>query len=387
MVLGLVFFHSARIFSFDPFYVSNDEKSLVLSAFVAWAVLWGMPLMFLLSGQTTWFSLRTRSLGQFAHERLRRLLVPFVFGLLVLVPPQVYLWLRTDPSYDEPFLHSYSRFFRVVWKLDFPWVVAPHPSTMLFQAAHLYYLYFLLAFTLLLMPVFARVREEPGLRLVRRAASLLERPRAILLLGLAVGALEAALQSENYGGWNRYAFLLYFIYGFLIAADARIARAIRRHGRAALSLALPATLVGFAMYVRAANEGVYLGHGYELPNVMWRLLKGTGSWWWVSALFALGGRLWPSGATGHSRGCSGSGRWNHALVRYANDAVLPFYVLHHPIVVGVGYWVVQWQAGVIAKFGVVSVVSLVLTLAAYEFVVKRTAFTRWLFGMKPGTPA
>jgi len=387
IVLGLVSFHTARIFSFDPFYVSNDEKSLVLSTFVAWAVLWGMPLMFLVSGQTTWFSLSSRSRGQFVRERLRRLLVPFVFGLLVLVPPQVYLWLRTDPSYDEPYLHFYSRFFRVVWQLDFPWVVAPHPSTMLFEAGHLYYLYFLLTFTLLLTPVFARARGEAGLGFVRRAAGFMECPRAVLLLGLAAGALEAALQSENYGGWNRYAFLLYFIYGFLIAADARCAHAIRRHWRAALSLALLATLLGFAMYVRAANEGVYLGYGYELPNVMWRLLKGMGSWWWVSVLLALGGRLWPSGAGNHSRGCRGSGRWRQALVRYANEAVLPLYVLHHPIVVGVGYWVVQWQVGVIVKFGVISVVSLVLTLVAYEVLVKRFAVTRWLFGMKPGIPA
>ena len=57
VVLGLVPFHAARIFSFDAFYVSNDEKSVVLSAWVAFAVLWGMPLDWSQYAATLVFSL------------------------------------------------------------------------------------------------------------------------------------------------------------------------------------------------------------------------------------------------------------------------------------------------------------------------------------------
>jgi peptidoglycan/LPS O-acetylase OafA/YrhL len=87
VVLGLVVFHSARIFSLEPFYVSNDEESLWLSAFVAWGVVWGMPLMFLIAGQTAGFSLAGRGATAFLAERFKRLMVPFLFGMLVLVPP------------------------------------------------------------------------------------------------------------------------------------------------------------------------------------------------------------------------------------------------------------------------------------------------------------
>ncbi len=47
----------------------------------------GTPLLFLISGMGARYAMRTRSAAAFARERLARLLVPFAFGLVVLVPP------------------------------------------------------------------------------------------------------------------------------------------------------------------------------------------------------------------------------------------------------------------------------------------------------------
>ncbi len=383
VVLGLVLFHTARIFSLDPFYVSNDSKSFLATAFVAWAVVWGMPLMFFLSGHNVWASLGKRKAGVFLWERCLRLMVPFVFGLIVLVPPHVYLWLRGNPSYNEPYGQFLSRFFHVVPTFDFPWFVAAHPDGGLFEAAHLYFLYFLFAFTVLVMPLLLYLRRERGRRWITRLTGFLQRPGAILLLGIPVGATEAALQSENYGGWNRYVFLLFFLYGYVIAADAGSIRAIRRQSLAALSLVLPATVLGFVVYVRAANAGVYLGQGYALENVLWRMLKGIGGWLWVIAISGLGSRLLAAIPPGwRERG--GSGRqsfWARAL-RYANEAVLPFYMLHETIIVAVGFRVVQWQASMLVKYAVISLSSLIVTLAVYELLVRRNRVGRFLFGMR-----
>lgn len=387
VVLGLVFFHSARIFSFDPFYVSNDQQSLVLSAFVALGVLWGMPLMFLISGQTTWFSLASRNAGQFVLERFQRLMIPVLFGLLVFVPPHLYCWLRADPAYQESYLKFYPRFFQVVPKFDFPWFIAAHPSSMLFEVAHLWFLYYLLAFTLLLLPLFLYLRRDAGAKWITRLASFCERPGAILVLGLPVGVIEAALQSENYGGWNRYAYLLFLVYGYLMAGDPRFARAIRRHGLLALLLVMPATALGFTLYARAANVGVYLGRGYALGNVLWRVLKGVGAWWSVVAILGLGGRWLQHRADGWQAGHPSSHRFLDRVLEYANEAVLPFYVLHETVVVVIGFSIVKWQASVWVKYWTISLVSLGVTLALYEFLVRRTAVTRFLFGMKPQRPA
>jgi hypothetical protein len=387
VVLGLVLFHTARIFSLEPFYVSNDEKSLCLTAFVAWGVVWGMPLMFLICGQTAGLSLSRRRAPEFLAERFGRLLVPFVFGLLVLVPPQIYLWLRGNPSYGESYGEFLPRFFHLVPRVDFPWFLAPHPHTMLFEVAHLYFLYFLFAFTVVALALFLYLRQEAGRRWIRRAVAFFERPGLILLLGLPLGAIEAALESENYGGWNRYVFLLLFLYGFVIAQDVRLSEAIRRHGPVAWALVIPATALGFAAYVRAAQTGVYLGHGYALEAVLWRMLKGAGAWWWVIALLSLGSTWLKAHVGGQGDRDSGGQRLLYRAVRYANEAVLPFYLLHHPAVVIIGFYVVRWEASVWVKYLTISIASLMVTFAVYEWVVRRISLMRFLFGMRPQEPA
>lgn len=63
--------------------------------------------------------------------------------------------------------------------------------------------------------------------------------------------------------------------------------------------------------------------------------------------------------------------------------MLPLYVLHQPIVVAVAYFVIGWSAPILVEYAVLVVIALVLTLAAYELLVRRTRATRFLFGMRP----
>ncbi len=383
VVLGLVLFHTARIFSLDPFYVSNGRKSLLATAFVAWAVVWGMPLMFFFSGHSVWASLGKRAVREFLRERFLRLMVPFFFGLVVLVPPHLYLWLRSDPTYNEPYGQFLLRFFHVVPTFDFPWFVAAHPDHMLFEAAHLYFLYFLFAFTVLAMPLLLQLQREGGRRWIARLTRFFRQPGALLLLGIPVGAIEAVLQSENYGGWNRYVFLLLFLYGYVIAGDDRLIYAMRKEGPTALCCVLPATALGFAVYVRAANASVYLGEGYAVENLLWRMLKGVGGWWWVVAIYGLGSRILAAMPGWRQRADSGRpGFWRRVLP-YANEAVLPFYMLHETIIVAVGFRVVQWQASILFKYVMISLASLLGTLALYELLIRRNRVGRFLFGMRP----
>ena len=51
IVLGLVLFHTAQIFTGGDFYVVNEPSSLLALLLVAFASLCGMPLMFLIAGK------------------------------------------------------------------------------------------------------------------------------------------------------------------------------------------------------------------------------------------------------------------------------------------------------------------------------------------------
>ena len=89
VVMGLFLFHSARVFDTTEWYVKNDRTSEFVDVLLSFAAMWGMPLLFVVSGMGIWYSLRSRTIGAFAGERVHRLLVPLVFGMLVIVPPQV----------------------------------------------------------------------------------------------------------------------------------------------------------------------------------------------------------------------------------------------------------------------------------------------------------
>lgn len=93
-ILFLFVFHTARIFdSLEANYVKGVpdpvSNGIVISSY------WFMPLLFLLAGMSAYFALRKYSAKEFLKERARRLLIPFIFGLVAVVPPQAYIACHT----------------------------------------------------------------------------------------------------------------------------------------------------------------------------------------------------------------------------------------------------------------------------------------------------
>jgi glucan biosynthesis protein C len=148
VVVGLVFFHTAVIFGTGEFPVKAASENRVATVFLGFGATLGMPLLFLIAGMGTWYSLRSRRPAAFARERLRRLGVPLLVGLLTLVPLQVWLGLRRagDPSSGG---HFFARFWDVRPALDFPFVITAAPDGM-FETGHMWFLVCLLGFSLVL---------------------------------------------------------------------------------------------------------------------------------------------------------------------------------------------------------------------------------------------
>jgi len=111
-VLLLIPYHTARVFNWEEdFYIKNDPTDGVAQAFVDFVGPWHMSLLFLLAGVATWLAFRFRSGGQYAAERVKRLLIPFVFGVLVIVPPQTWLAYNTHHDADLTYWEYLPKFF------------------------------------------------------------------------------------------------------------------------------------------------------------------------------------------------------------------------------------------------------------------------------------
>ena len=137
-------FHSARFFdTFSDWHVKNGTSWIGGNIIVAFMSLWIMPMFMMLAGASTYYSLQSRSAWQYIRERVLRLLVPFLFGVLVVVAPQSYYELLYHGKLSAPD-------FRMLFLLS------PQPTYRFahFGFYHLWFLALLFIFSLVCLPLF-----------------------------------------------------------------------------------------------------------------------------------------------------------------------------------------------------------------------------------------
>jgi glucans biosynthesis protein C len=358
-VLLLVYFHAAAVFyrgELGEFYIQNEPPSPVLTALIFFVHQWHMPLFFLLSGSATWFSLQGRSPRQYLSDRFKRLFVPFVFGTLILVPPQVYYKLLSHQQFQGSYLQFYPQFFNGI---------RPDGN---FEWAHLWFVIYLFVLSIVALPFFLFFkRKQPQFS---NWISILEKPGAIFLPSIPLAMIEGTLRPHWLGFQNLYddwanvlLYLTYLIYGFVLSSDDRLGKAIDRHQVLSVSLAIIGTLILFGLSV----SNVLPERDYSLSYVLYQMFRGVHSWCWVIALFALGQRYL----------C-----FSNRLLAYLNQASYPIFLLHQSVLVAVSFYVIQWNVGILAKFLIISTATIVMTIALYDLIIKRLNWVRVLFGLK-----
>ena len=90
LILSVFLFHVGMIFNTWDWHVKNDLKVPELKNIMTFLHYWRIPLLFLVSGAGTFFALGIRTPGQYLKERFKRLLIPAIAGIFILVPVQVY---------------------------------------------------------------------------------------------------------------------------------------------------------------------------------------------------------------------------------------------------------------------------------------------------------
>ncbi|MDD5171158.1 MAG: acyltransferase family protein [Syntrophales bacterium] len=362
-ILVVFVFHCGRFFDSVQWHLKNAELSFPVEVFNFFANAWQMPLLFLVAGAAAWFSLAARQTGRFLNERVNRLLVPLAFGILVIVPPQVYMERIYKHQFDGSFIAFYPHFFQGIYS---------YTGAGNFSWHHLWFLSYLFIITLLALPLFLFLRSDKGKRVLDKMASFVSRRGAIFALFLPMWLVLASLLPV-FPGYTQdlvsdWAFFLnyfcYFVYGYIFCSDARFWKAIERQRYIALALAVAASVA--IAYLELSKSMPAFGYIPQWIAVI--ALRAFCSWCWINTFL------------GFAKKCLS---FSNSFLKYASEAVLPFYILHHMVIIIVGFYVIQWDIPVLAKYGSIIAISFVLIMLLYEFVVKRTNVTRLLFGMRP----
>lgn len=350
----LMFFHTGMMFTSWDWHVKNLETSPGLQFIMKFLHEWRMPLLFFISGSAVWFLLQRLSGWQFFLNRQKRLLLPLMFGIYVIIPPQIYY----ERLYHLQSFSSFLDFYRTVF------TSGSYPEGNL-SWHHLWYVPYIWAYALVTLPLLTLARSAKGRPWVDRLGSGLARPWALFLLFLP-GALAEILLRPYYPGdfnnllsdWANFTHkLTFFLAGFFLAPSTRVSDVIATHRLKFLA-------AGFVSFL--VLQAVWTGRLHPGP-VAYRLMSNFNIWMWLLA--ALGfGRHYLS--------------FNHPALKYANEAVYPFYILHQTIIVILGYHLFPLNLVIPGKFLVLLTGTFAITWVLYEFVVKPWNVLRVLFGMK-----
>ncbi len=357
--LVLILFHSALPFVNYNWEVKNEQKSETLLSIVLWFHQWRLPLLFFISGAGIYFSLKTRSILTFTLERFRRLFIPLVFAMFFTIPIQVYVEYLQKGRIKE----SYFDFYPSVWKL------IPYPEGSL-TWSHMWFIVYLLTFIVFLLPVFSILKikivekYKDKFSLILSSKYLMFLVIFILYVNYYLFYVKYPEQGSLVDDWFVFnSSITYLILGYLFASSNLFWDNCEKYRKISLSM--------------ATITGIYLFINYYTPNNLpktdginaqvYFILDAVQIWSIILTLIGF--------AKKHLNASS-------EILQYLNQAVFPFFIIHQTIIVAIGYWVVQLKVSVLSKYLLLSILSSLFIFCIYEYVIKRTKLTRFLYGMK-----
>ncbi|MGD7023681.1 acyltransferase family protein [Rossellomorea vietnamensis] len=342
----LVFLYHCSMF-FNPFdwHVKNNEvDSSVILAFSLLIGTWIMPIFFVISGISSYFSLQKRRMGTYMNERLLRLGIPLVFGVLILSPPQVYI----ERLENNQFTGSFLEFLPLAYKGLY--LEIGGTGNLAFVGLHLWYLLALILFSLVTMHLFNKTKS------VKKVS-----PLHLILMHIALITVAAFVETVHLGGWDLLVYLVLFLAGYYIFSSDQLLSLLKKTFPVHLILGLTTT-ISYALWFMLdfPERG-------SMAFILFTSLAVIGSLNIILFFYYMADRYLS---------------FSNKLLRYTSEAALPFFILHQPVIVITGFWIKDWSWPMSLKFIFLTVVSFLIIAFIYHFVIRTLPILRIIFGLR-----
>lgn len=358
-ILLLHLFHCAMPFIAEwDWHIKNKETSYLILEANYFLSRWRMPILFFISGIGTVFVLNQKSIKHFILQRTKRLVVPLVFGMLIIVPPQVYF----ERIFKGEKYNSYLDFYTSI----FTTTVYPEGNL---SWHHLWFIAYLFVFSILAIPAILFFKSKKGNLFINKTADFSNKFGLIsfgVILFLASLLYykfpnETHAFVDDWAGFTRY--FLYFIFGAFIGVNSVFWKNLQNNRFRNLKVAFFCTIL--TNYIRWNDLEPFWS--ININSILFSALIAINAWFWVIAILGYGKRYL---------------NFNNKMLQFSNEAIYPFYILHQTFIVIISYYVVQLQDDILSKYIFVTLVSFVLSMGFYVFLIKPYNTARFLFGMK-----
>jgi len=361
-IVILLFYHTGMLFCTWGFHIKNSETSTTFDSWMVWLHPWRMPMLLFISGAGTYMALGKRTKNQFVGERFRRLFIPLLFGMFVVVPPQIYF-----EYYDK--YPNFWEFYKTVFHFK------PYPGGS-FSWHHLWFVLYLLVYSLVLLPFLGFIRSERSNNFKVKVRRWLSTPWGMLLIpGTFIFLTQLALRPyfpDEKHNMADPAFIVFygcfFFFGSLFYSDQELWQSIEKNRKKLLLAAVLILIPFYGVFMhwhKVIDIGIYDDRTLELIFDISSIYL---SWFTLIAVIGFGSHYLDK---------------PNAILPYTNEGLYPFYILHQTVIIWLGFYICQLDWSIAAKFWSVSFLTLMICIAIYFALIRPFNIMRLFFGVKP----
>ena len=365
--LRVIAFGLLILFHTGMFYVENwgwHAKSNYQSQFLENIMLivepWRMPILWLISGIAIRFILTKVSIWRFITMRSFRLLLPLLFGILVVIPPQLYVEMSHNGDLDMGYWQFLVEFFSANSTIfeKYSSGIWPH-----IDVNHLWFIRSLWQYSLVILCLAPLLNT----RWITKTTTRLFNQNGVL--AILIGVMPLFIIQTN---WDmnvaRYPLgFTFMVYGYLIGWNHTFWHCISQHIKPLL-IGSVICYLSFVIFYNFVWLDLLNGIEPENSSILlfgmfnYSLLRVLG----VLTLFAIAYKYLNIRST---------------KLSYFNDAVYPFYILHQTLILVFGYNLSKLNLGPIVEPLLLLTLTVLFCFIGYE-TIKRTEMLRPLFGLK-----
>lgn len=356
-------YHSTRFFNLGDWHIKNMTTYAWVEIWNIFSMTWLMPLFFIISGASLFYAIgKSGKFSKFYSSKFLRLMVPVLVATVTHSALQVYL----ERMFHGQFVGSFFSFIPEYFNGLYLGIGAPMGNFSFF-GMHLWYLVFLFVDSLICYRLFLWFKGN-GSRGLNGITSVLGIPGLIYVgfsipLMIMYALIPPAVLNAGAGAWGFFYYLWFLISGFIIVSSKKIQQTIINQRWISLLLGMALS----AVFITHRFNPSFLMFPVSIDHWIYKCIYYFSTWSWLFAILGFGMRRLT---------------FDRPYLRNANEGVLPFYILHQPVLLCIGFFVMPWEIHDFFKWIIVFTCSFTVILTIYLSVVRRFDLFRFLFGMK-----
>lgn len=359
----LIYFHAAVIFIPDGLpLIQNDQTSVIADLLVNISHQFRLGLLFLISGAGVAFAFKRRNLNDFLAERSKRLLLPLIIGIIVIVPIAVYFERLHLGQFSGSLLEFYPTFF----------TQGIYPSGNL-SWHHLWFVAYLYIFCIISARYFAWCKTSEGnnwLNTINNQFNGYKNYRYIIVLLIPEILLRAFFPGfrDLIHDWASFThWFLLFIAGSVIAQRPQLLNSLEMCRHMSLLIAILSTSILFIFFYRNGDLSVNTAS----PTIVFDylafcVLRMCMIWSCLLTCIGFANKYF---------------QFNHPVLSYLNQAIYPVFILHLSIMMAIAYWVTPLSWPILPKYMAITTATIIVGITIYHVLIKPYNSMRLIFGL------